>query len=160
EKSARKVAAVGPATAEALRERGIAVDLVPGEAVAEALVAEFPDGPGRVLLPQAAGARSVLADGLTEKNWDVDVVVVYETVALELTDEQRADASRADAVAFTSSSTVTNYLAAGGPVPGVVACIGPVTAATAHGRGLAVTAVADPHTVAGLVDALVTALPR
>jgi uroporphyrinogen-III synthase len=159
-KSAQKVAAVGPATADALRERGIQVDLVPDEAVAEALVGAFPDGPGRVLLPQAAAARPTLADGLRAKGWTVDVVEAYRTDAVALSANQLDAAARADAIAFTSSSTVANYLGAGGPVPPVVVCIGPVTAETAAARGLTVAAVADPHTVDGLVDAITAALSR
>ena len=153
-RSGQKVAAVGPGTAAALRERGIDVDLVPGEAVAEALVAAFPGGPGRVLLPQAEAARPTLADGLRGKGWDVDVVALYRTVAVPLSDAQRADAATADAVTFTSASTVTNYLDAGGTVPPVVVCIGPVTAEAARERGLEVSTVADPHTIDGLVAAL------
>ena len=156
--SGAQVAAVGPATADALRERGIAVDLMPDEAVAEALVDAFPNGDGRVLLPQAKAARTVLADGLRTKGWHVDVVHAYDTVAVPLSDQQRADAATADAIAFTSSSTVTNYLDARGPVPAVVVCIGPATADTAQEHGLAVTAVAAPHTLDGVVDALVATL--
>ncbi len=71
-----------------------------------------------------------------------------------------AAAAVADAVTFTSSSTVTNYLEVAGDaaVPPVVACIGPVTAATARDHGLTVTVEAEPHTVDGLVDALLDVL--
>jgi uroporphyrinogen-III synthase len=68
-------------------------------------------------------------------------------------------ARRADAVTFTSSSTVTGYLAAIGPhVPPVVACIGPITARTARDAGIDVTVVAEEHSVDGLVRALAHAL--
>jgi uroporphyrinogen-III synthase len=157
-KGAARVAAVGPATGAALRARGVAVDLIPHEAVAEALLAAFPEGPGRVLLPQAAAARATLADGLRAKGWEVDAVEVYCTVPVALNDAQLEAAAGADAITFTSSSTVTNYLAADGPLPPVVVCIGPVTAATAAERRLPVTAVANPHTVDGLVAAVVAAL--
>ena len=57
---------------------------------------------------------------------------------------------------FTSSSTVDRFVAAFGvdAVPDVVACIGPVTAATARGHGLAVHVEPAEHTVAGLLGAL------
>jgi uroporphyrinogen-III synthase len=63
----------------------------------------------------------------------------------------------ADAITFTSSSTVTGYLELAGPehVPPVVACIGPITARTAMQAGLGVDVVATPHTVDALVEALV-----
>jgi uroporphyrinogen-III synthase len=155
---AQKLAAVGPGTAAAVAQLGRRVDLVPDEAVGEALVDAFPVGSGRVLLPQAAGARPVVAAGLREKGWDVEVVVAYTTVAVPLSDEQRAAAGAADAIAFTSASTVTNYLDAGGPVPSTVVCIGPVTADAARQRGLTVAAVADPHTLDGVAGALLECL--
>ena len=155
-----RVAAVGPGTAAALASRGIVADLTPPTAVAEALVEAFPDGPGAALLPQAAGARPVLAGGLRTKGWSLDVVEAYRTVAARPSDEALAAAAKADAVAFTSSSTVTSFLALAGAdaLPPVVACIGPVTAATAAEHGVPVTVVAAEHTVDGLVDALVGAL--
>jgi uroporphyrinogen III methyltransferase/synthase len=161
---AAQVAAVGPGTAAALAARGVVADLTPDTAVAEALVDAFPPGApgagGRVLLPQAAAARAVLAEGLAARGWDVDVVEAYRTVAARPTPDAVAAAPKADAIAFTSSSTVTSWLDLVGPdaVPPVVACIGPVTAATAAAHGVAVTVVAAEHTVDGLVAALVAAL--
>ncbi|MBW3556358.1 MAG: uroporphyrinogen-III C-methyltransferase [Actinobacteria bacterium] len=155
-----KVAAVGPGTAEALRVFGVRADLVPERTVAEGLVDVFPHGPGRVFLPQAAGARPVVAEGLAAKGWTVDAVTAYSAVGVAVSEAQRAAARGADAIAFTASSTVTNYLGSADPadVPGVVVCIGPVTAETAGRLGLEVTAVAEPHTLEGLVAALQRAL--
>ena len=157
-----RVGAVGPGTAAALARRGVAADLEPAEAVGEALVEAFPSGSGTVLLPQAAAARPVVAHGVRAKGWEVEVVEAYRTVTARPSDEALAAAAKADAVAFTSSSTVTSWLDLAGSesLPPVVACIGPVTAATAAEHGLPVTVVAAEHTVAGLVDALVTALGR
>ena len=160
---AARVAAVGPGTAGALAAHGVVADLQPQTAVAEALVEAFPPpsgAGGRVLLPQAAGARAVLADGLRALGWEVDVVVAYRTVSARPSGEALAAAAKADAIAFTSSSTVTSWLAVAGhdAMPPVVACIGPVTAATAAGHGVPVTVVASVHTVDGLVAALVDAL--
>ena len=157
-----RVAAVGRATADALAARGVAADLVPERALAEALVAAFP-GPapsGRVLVPQGALARDAVAEGLTAAGWSVDVVEAYRTVPATPTADVLAAAAKADAIAFTSGSTVESYLdAAGAPaVPPVVACIGPVTAATARERGLDVTVVAGEATVDSLVQALVDVL--
>jgi uroporphyrinogen III methyltransferase/synthase len=155
-----RVAAVGPGTSAALSARGVVADLVPAESVAEALVSAFPPGAGRVLLPQAAAARDVVASGLRAKGWDVTVVEAYSTRPATPSPEALAAAAKADAVAFSSSSTVTNFLDVAGPVglPPVVACIGPLTAATARQRGVDVTVVATEHTVEGLVAALTAAL--
>ncbi len=153
------LAAIGPGTAEVLAQAHLVPDLVPERFVAESLLDAFPDaGPdgGGVLLARAAVARDVLPDGLAAKGWSVDVVEAYRTEAVPLDDAARAALADAEIVTFTSSSTVTNFLAAAGPeaVPPVVAAIGPVTAATARDHGLTVDVEAQVHTIDGLVDAL------
>ena len=160
-----KVAAVGRATADALATRGVVVDLVPERAVGEALVAAFGSpgaaaGSEKVLVPQGALARDTVAGGLAAAGWSVEVVEAYRTVPATPGADVLAAAAKADAIAFTSGSTVESYLdAAGAPaVPSVVACIGPVTAATARRRGLDVTVVAGEATVDGLVQALLDVL--
>ena len=153
----RRVAAIGPGTAETLAAAGVRADLVPERFVAESLLEAFPAGPGRVLLPRAAVARDALPAGLAERGWAVDVVEAYRTVVGRPTTEALTAAATASAVTFTSSSTVTNYLEVAGdlPVPPVVACIGPITADTARAAGLTVDVVAPEHTIDGLVSALV-----
>ncbi|HEX9258370.1 MAG TPA: uroporphyrinogen-III synthase [Acidimicrobiales bacterium] len=157
-----RLAAVGPGTAEALAQRGLGVDLVPARALAEGLLDELPPphGTRRLLLAQADRARPVLADGLRASGWQVDAVTAYRTVARPLDDTQRAAAAIADAVTFTSASTVEGWVGAGGLgcTPNVVVCIGPVTAEAAHAAGLSVTRRANPHTLEGLVSATVSAL--
>jgi uroporphyrinogen III methyltransferase/synthase len=152
-----RLAAIGPGTADALATAHLVPDLVPPRFVAESLVAEFPAGEGRVLLARAAVARDVLPEGLEFRGWDVDVVEAYRTEPVPLDAAGAEAVAAADIVTFTSSSTVTNFLAALGdrPVPPVVAAIGPVTAATARDRGLTVDIEAAVHTIDGLVDALV-----
>jgi uroporphyrinogen III methyltransferase/synthase len=152
-----RIAAIGSGTADALRAANLVADLVPEQFVAEALLDAFPPGTGRVLLPRAAVARDVLPDGLRARGWRVDVVEAYRTVRVAPPAGTLEAARAADAITFTSSSTVTNYLEVAGAdaVPPVVACIGPVTADTARTAGLTVTLEAETHTIGGLVDALV-----
>jgi uroporphyrinogen III methyltransferase / synthase len=155
-----RLAAIGPGTAEALAGANLEVDLVPPWFVAEALLDALPapnTTGGRLLLVRAAVARDVLPEGLRGKGWDVDVVEAYRTEQAPLTEEQAAAVTAADIVTFTSSSTVSNFLAAmgGRPIPPVVAAIGPITAATSRELGLAVDVEAEVHTIDGLVDALV-----
>ena len=156
---AARVAAIGPGTAAALAAAGVRADLVPDRFVAESLLEAFPHGPGRVLLPRAAVARDALPAGLAERGFTVDVVEAYRTAVGQPAPEALAAAATAHAVTFTSSSTVTNYLAVASdlPVPPVVACIGPITADTARAAGLPVTIVATEHTIEGLVQSLVGA---
>lgn len=158
-----RLAAIGPGTAAVLADHHLLADLLPERFVAESLLAAFPDPPpggGRVLLARAEVARDVLPEGLRERGWTVDVVDAYRTVPAPVDDADRDRVAAADVVTFTSSSTVERFLEAVGPdaVPPVVACIGPVTAATARARGLAVDVEATEHTIAGLVDALVAHL--
>jgi uroporphyrinogen III methyltransferase/synthase len=153
-----RIAVVGTATAAALAAFHVVPDLVPDRFVAESLVESFPEGTGRVLVPQAAEARPVLVDGVRAKGWDVDVVEAYRTVTGRPTDRELRRAAEAHAVTFTSSSTVTGYLEVGGTVPPVVASIGPITSETCREHGIAVTVEADPSTVAGLVAAVVAVL--
>jgi uroporphyrinogen III methyltransferase / synthase len=154
------IAAIGPGTGAALEARSLVADLIPPEFVAESLVAAFPCGSGEVLVPRAAVARDVLPEGLAAKGWKVDVVEAYRTEVAQPDPAALAAAGRADAITFTSSSTVTNYLALAGspPVPPFVACIGPVTAATARSAGLSVAVVAGEHSIDGLVSAVVSGL--
>lgn len=160
-----RVCAMGPGTAQVLASAGLPVDLVPERFVAESAVDAFdpPEGGDpapRVLVPRAAVARDTLVDGLASMGWQVDVVEAYRTVPASPGPDDVAAAAAADAVTFTSSSAVDRFAeVVGAPrAPAVVACIGPVTAATARRHGFAGVVEADPHTLAGLVDVLVATL--
>lgn len=161
-----RVACVGPVTAAAAAERGIRVDLVPDVAVAEALlevvVAEGGVLAGaRILLPVAAGARTVLERGLAALGARVERVEAYRTVA-DLEGAawlRRALAEdRVDVITFASPSAVDCFIEHVGARGGraVVAAIGPITAAAAERRGIAVALSATEFTGAGLVAALVS----
>jgi uroporphyrinogen-III synthase len=157
---ATRVAVVGPATGDRLRSSGIEPALVPQRFVAEGLLEVFPhpsDAEGNeVLLAQAAGARDVLRDGLRADGWLVHAVDAYKTVAPDIDPTMRRAIADADAITFTSASTVENFVAALGAtsVPPTVASIGPVTSAAARSLGVEVTVEASEHTIDGLVDAL------
>ncbi|HEX4244108.1 MAG TPA: uroporphyrinogen-III synthase [Acidimicrobiales bacterium] len=167
---ATKWAAVGSGTARTLTRGGHPPNLVPATSVAEALADEVPvpsaepggGMTGRVLFPRAESVRGVLASGLRAKGWVVDEVVAYRTVAGSPEPEAIAAAAGADAVAFTSSSTVERTVELLGidNVPPVVASIGPITSASVVAAGLSVTVEADEHTIDGLIAALVSALDR
>lgn len=162
-----RVAAIGPATADALRAAGIEVEAVPGEYRAEALVEAVRDAADplagrRILLARAAEAREVLPDRLREGGARVDEVAAYRTVlgrpdVDDLPDRMRR--GEVDWLTFTASSTVRNFVDLAGREVGSarVAAIGPVTAATARELDLPVHAVAEEYTVPGLVRALVDA---
>jgi uroporphyrinogen III methyltransferase/synthase len=156
------IAAIGPATSEALARRGLRADLVPERSIAESLAAELATrelAGRRILIARAAEARDLLPDSLREAGAEVDVVSLYETIREELDEEEIAAVGRADYVTFTSSSTVRHFLdALGGasrfPASARVVSIGPVTSATARELGLRVDVEAEQHDVDGLVTAL------
>ncbi|MGI8686699.1 MAG: uroporphyrinogen-III C-methyltransferase [Acidimicrobiales bacterium] len=158
-----RIAAIGRGTAAALEHRRLVADLVPARFVAESLLASFPDPPSAgasVLIPRAAKARQVLPDGLRARGWTVDVVEAYRTEPAAPPPSLLAEAAAADAIVFTSASSVGSWVGAAGTeaVPPVVACIGPVTADAARVAGLSVTTTAAEATLDGLVAALVDRL--
>jgi uroporphyrinogen III methyltransferase/synthase len=168
-----RVAAIGPATAQALEAHGIHADVIARESRGEGLAGEMiaamhPDafqGPSRrVLLARAAQARDALPDALRAAGCQVDIVAAYETYpvrgpALDAL-VRDLEIGRLDAVLFTSSSTVDSLCDALGPRAPErlarlrVASIGPVTTGTAEARGLRVDVTAAKYTLRGLVQAL------
>jgi uroporphyrinogen III methyltransferase/synthase len=159
-----KIAAVGPATADALLERGLAVDVSPDRFIAEALVDELRDRTdvkgARVLYAAAEGAREVLQDGLEELGARVERVTLYRSVAdgegaARL--RERLLAGDVDLVTFTSASSVKAFIAAVGADAAKMvgaASIGPITTDAAGDAGLEVVVEASRSTIDGLVDAI------
>ncbi len=163
------IAAIGTATADALRQRGLIPALVPEEFVAEALAEALIRSSGgtlagaRVLIPSAEHAREALADSLRQHGAEVKNIAVYRTVPVQgdlrgLAADIRG--GRIDAVTFTSSSTVRSFVDLVGHEAAtsgqfVAATIGPITAGTARELGLREIMEAEPHTVPGLVESLV-----
>jgi uroporphyrinogen III methyltransferase/synthase len=152
----RTVAAIGPGTARALAEHGIRADVVPSRAVAEGLV-EALEGHdiARVLVVRGREGRDVLPDALRARGAEVELLLLYETVAEPLDPDTARAAATADYVTFTSASTVRFFLAAAGSLDGPrIASIGPATSAALREAGHEPDVEADPHTPDGLVAAL------
>jgi uroporphyrinogen-III synthase len=137
-----KVAAVGPGTAEVLRELGIEPAFVPRVSSQEGLLAEFPRDSGRVLFAAAEGARRRPIDEL-----GADFVPLYRTRLLA--PKQVPDG---DIVVLASGSAARSFAALGADVPAVT--IGPQTTAAAEGAGLRVVSEAETHDLDGLVAAV------
>jgi uroporphyrinogen III methyltransferase / synthase len=154
-----RVAAIGPGTAAALRDRGLIADIVPERFVAEGLVDALADVPvRRALIARAAQARDVLPEALRQQGAEVDVVALYETVAEPVTERQRQAITAADYVTFTSSSTVRYFFeSAGEALSGHtrLVSIGPVTSDALREQGREPEVEASRHDIDGVVDALV-----
>jgi len=157
-----RIAAIGPATAQRVKDFHLHVDLQPEDFVAEAVVREFQKQGDvenlRILLVRAEKARDVLPKQLSALGAIVDEAFAYQTV-LETRDtgaRRQLSAEGADLITFTSSSTVENFLALGLPWPkGMqVASIGPITSKTARDHGLKIDTEARRHDIDGLVQAI------
>jgi uroporphyrinogen-III synthase len=134
--TANRIAAIGPATAEALESHGLHVDLVAATHTQEGLRDELPAG--SLLLAAAEGARQDVLDA--------DFLPLYRTIELS------PDVPDADVALLMSGSAARSLATAGARLP--VVAIGPQTAAEARAAGLDVVAVASPHDLDGLVEAL------
>jgi uroporphyrinogen III methyltransferase/synthase len=158
-----RIAAIGPATAQRVKDFHLHVDLQPEEFVAEEVVREFKKQGSienlKILLVRAEKARDVLSKELSALGAIVDAGFAYRTVP-ETRDTSGARRQLAkdgaDLITFTSSSTVENFLALGLPWPkGMqVASIGPITSQTARDNGLKIDIEARRHDIDGLVEAI------
>lgn len=165
-----KIAAIGPATEERIQDHGLVVDLVPPRYVAEEVVHMLRKQVKgeRVLLVRAKVARDVIPEELRHAGAQVDVVEAYHTVIPEGAKERLLEVFAAgvpDAITFTSSSTVKNFLSIvlGTEIPAKLAktkfaSIGPVTSETLREYALPVHVEADEFTMDGLAQALVREL--
>jgi uroporphyrinogen-III synthase len=164
-----RIAAIGPATKKTIEQRGVKVDVVPREYVAESVVRSLRRRVKgkRVLLVRAKVARDVIPRELRRAGADVDVVEAYETVVPQSSRARLRAAlenprRRPHVVTFTSSSTVRNFVTLLGgsrvhpSLDGILtASIGPVTSSTLRELGLGVDIEAKEFTIPGLVDAII-----
>lgn len=159
-----KLAAIGPATADALAERDLQVDLKPTEYRAEALAAELaPNARGqRFLLLRASRGREVLAETLREAGGVVDQVVVYNSADVTQSDSHTASLladGKIDWITVTSSAIARSLVGMFGDAlrKAKLAAISPLTAGVLDELGHSAAAVADEYTIDGVVDAILAA---
>jgi uroporphyrinogen III methyltransferase / synthase len=159
-----RVAAIGQATAQVLRQRGWTVDLVPDEANAAALVAAMGAqklaAGARVLYPASSRALPMIAAGLTQLGARVTQVEAYRTegTALDVAEcHAWIERDGVAAVTFASPSAVAELAQALGPkdfqrlLTGAAAvAIGSTTARelTARGHQAVVASTATLHGLA------------
>jgi uroporphyrinogen III methyltransferase / synthase len=163
-----RIAAIGPATADRLRDKGLTPDRVPERFIAEALLESFDATESfkgqTYLLPRADIARIDLADGLRERGANVVEVPAYRTLSEDglpggLLD--RIEHDEVDLVTFTSSSTVRNFIEAipaerrDAVLPHVrAASIGPITSQTLNEANIGIAVSAEVSTIPGLTAAI------
>ncbi|MFC2014181.1 uroporphyrinogen-III synthase, partial [Chloroflexota bacterium] len=160
-----QIGVIGPATAEALIAKGVTADFIPETYTTEGILAGLGhrDIAGqRFLLSRADKADKELIQGIRKLGAEVGEVTVYHTVPANesIVEAKRMLVSgKVDVITFTSSSTVTNLVAAfqGEPLrinQAQIACIGPKTAETVRRAGLKVDVLASEQTISGLVKAI------
>jgi uroporphyrinogen III methyltransferase/synthase len=163
-----KLAAIGPATAQALRERGLVADVVPTRFVAEDLAAALLPhlAPGsRVLLARAEQAREVLPETLAQAGVQVDVTPVYQMKKPQDIPEEAQpfiDSGQIDILTFASSATVHNFVALAGrekfqelAQKAIVAAIGPVTSDALREYGVTPHIQPEDYTIPALAAAII-----
>lgn len=161
------IACIGRSTANAVRDRGGSVALVPPMYQAESLVEELLKQEirgKRILLPRAQGSRRILPDTLELAGANVHEIQVYRA---EIPESSRKELLRVltheklNYLTFTSSSTVNHFVEIAGELLSKfdfrkirVASIGPVTAATLQEHGIPCAVQAKEFTIPGLVKAI------
>jgi uroporphyrinogen III methyltransferase / synthase len=168
-----RLAVIGPATAQALRDYGLVADVVPDTFQAEGLLEVLEPkllGGTRLLLARAEQARDVLPEGLTRLGLNVDVVPVYRAVPPASLPPEAAGVlaeGRVDILTFTSSSTVHNFAGLVGQdafqqlaARAAVASIGPITTATLGEYGITPQIEPAAFTIPALAAAIVEYFER
>jgi len=153
-----RIAVIGKASGDELKNYGIIPDIIPEKFVAESLLegmAKHDMKGKRVLIPCSADARMTLTEGLMELCAHVDRIHIYNAEKPAVIDEKLIDdVKKADIVTFTSSSTVTNFFGIVPDTKALFASIGPVTTDTLVTKGYTPAVTAEEYTIDGLVKAL------
>ncbi len=162
-----KFACIGPVTKERLQDYSIISDILPETYRAESVIKAFSNielKNRNILLPRAKKARTILPEELTQMGAKVDEVIAYETL-LDIDKKEELitllQNSKIDAVTFTSSSTVSNFISLLDSKDSrkllknvVTASIGPITSETARSLDIEPEIEAGEYTIQGLVDSL------
>jgi uroporphyrinogen III methyltransferase / synthase len=168
-----KFGCIGPVTKKRLKNYGIVCDVLPETYRAESVINAFSKiaiKDKKILLPRAKKARTILPEELTKMGAEIDEVIAYETL-LDIDEKENLitllEKDKIDAVTFTSSSTVSNFLSllnskdTGKLLNGVItASIGPITSDTARSLNIIPDIEAQDYTIQGLVNALLAYYER
>jgi uroporphyrinogen III methyltransferase/synthase len=163
-----KIAVIGPATGDALKQYGLRADVVPKTFQAEGLLEVLTPrllGGTRILLARGEQARDVLPEGLVGLGMAVDVVPVYRAVPPAAVPDEATGVlkeGRVDILTFTSSSTVHNFAGLVGKdrfqhlaASATVASIGPITTATLQEYGITPRIEPAAFTIPALAAAII-----
>lgn len=159
-----KIAAIGPATRQALNECGIAVDAMPEKFIGEEIVNTLGNIEGNyILLPRAEGAREELLKVLIQNKAIVHEFPLYKSITNSPDPQAWKELEKGvDFVTFTSASTVHGFFDLLGDraktflSKTIIACIGPITANALEPYGITAQIVAETYTTKGLVESILS----
>jgi uroporphyrinogen-III synthase len=159
-----QVCVIGPATRDIAVAEGLPVHRLPKQYIAEGIADAFAEDAMqgvRVLLPRAEVARDVAPNALRTLGAEVDIVDAYRSGIPSASKAEllalRERGWQPDWIVFTSSSTVTHFLAVGGEsyLPHTrVLSIGPATSSTMRANRIVPDVECKAHTNEGIVEAL------
>ncbi|PBO84113.1 MAG: hypothetical protein COA77_11225 [Thaumarchaeota archaeon] len=151
-----KIAAVGEKTADVIKQLGLTIEFTPSEFTAQHLANEIPiEVNQQILIPRSNLAKNNIVEILEARNCVVEPISVYENSSIHYSKEEidKVFNQKIDYITFTSGSTVQSFIELGIELSAEkVVCIGPETAKIAEQNNIKVSAVANPHTIEGLVN--------
>lgn len=154
-----KIAVVGTKTEEALKTYKLASNFIPSQFTAEILAKEIPViANENILLPQSAISKNNLINLLGERQTTIFPIKTYQNTPIKYIQEKIEEIfiEQIDFVTFTSGSSVKSFAALGIPLKNSkTVCIGPETAKIAQEHNLKVDAIASPHTIEGITEAMI-----
>ena len=159
ESSSAKIAVVGEKTKRAVEGFGLNVDFMPAEFTAKKLANSLPlTKKSTVLIPRSDLAKNDIVAILESRSCNVKTIAIYKNNAIEYSKSElnKCFSQKIDYITFASGSAVTSFVDLGIELEtGKIVCIGPETAKVVRKNKLEVSIVANPHTIAGMIDAIV-----
>jgi uroporphyrinogen-III synthase len=153
-----KIAVVGSKTKLALKEAGLNTDFIPSEFTAKCLANEIPVSTNqRILIPRSDLAKNDIIEILEKRNCVVKPISIYKNTSINYSKEKldKVFNQHINFITFTSGSTIKSFVDLEIETQQEkIICIGPETAIVAEKNNIIVSAIANPHTIKGMVDAI------
>jgi len=151
-----KIAAVGSKTKELLEALNLTIDFIPTKFTGKQLAKEIPVNPNQsFFIPRSDLAKNDAVDVLESRNAIVETLSIYQNTPINYTEGELDNilSQKIDFTTFTSGSTVSSFMKLGTKAQvGKIICIGPETAKIAKEKDLQVSAIANPHTIDGIIE--------
>jgi len=154
-----KIAVVGEKTASTIQQLGLTVDFTPSKFTAKHLATEIPVVANqRILIPRSNLAKNDIVEILENRDCVIKAITIYENNLINYTKEEidKIFKQKIDFITFTSGSSVLSFVQLGvAIVEEKIICIGPETAMVAQENKIDITAIAHPHTIEGIMEAII-----